>query len=188
MLKSLLWTLAGFVTAGGGLWVAALFIPSVAAVVSSTLRFLSSPFGMVCGAIVAALVIYGAGWVGGDIHGTGKTRAAWIAANVVADRKAAARDASIDVIARAGVDKEIAAEDRETAALNRKVSDYEKMLSYTPTAVAPASARSSSVAPSTSCRRFRAAPGPTARSRSRPVIMRRALRRLPRCSTCVPPS
>ena len=140
MLKSLLWTMAGLVTAGGGLWVAALFIPSVAAVASSTLRFLSSPFGMVCGAIAAALVIYGAGWIGGDIHGTGKTRAAWIAANHIADRKAAARDAAIDSSARAGVDKEIAAEDRETAALKGRVSDYEKMLSYTPTAVAGACA------------------------------------------------
>lgn len=96
MLASLFWTLAGLVGAGGGLCVAALFVPTVATLLKAALDFLRSPLGTVLGAIALALFLYVAGWIGGDIHGAAEVRADWradIAARVKAEalREAALR-------------------------------------------------------------------------------------------------
>jgi hypothetical protein len=49
MLHSLFWTLAGLVGAGGGLFVAAMFVPTVAVVLKSVLDFARSPLGQLLG-------------------------------------------------------------------------------------------------------------------------------------------
>lgn len=77
MLLSLLLTVGGLIGAGGGLWVAALFVPTVAGVLKSALDFLRSPFGTVLGVLALALFLYVSGWIGGDLHGAREVRAAW---------------------------------------------------------------------------------------------------------------
>ena len=90
MLASLLWTLAGLVGAGGGLGIAALFVPSVAAILKSALDFLRSPLGTMLGGIALVLFLYGAGYIAGDMHGAAEVRAEWkadIALRVAAEER-----------------------------------------------------------------------------------------------------
>lgn len=89
MLATLLFSVGGLVAAGGGLWVAALFVPPLAALVKSTLDFLRSPIGTLAGVGGLCLFLFLSGWIGGDVHGSRATRAAW-AADVAAKSKAAA--------------------------------------------------------------------------------------------------
>ena len=95
MLASLLWWIAGLAGAGGAAWIAALFVPSVAVTLKAAVDFVRSPVGTVAAAIVGGLVLYGAGYVSGDMDGTNRTRVAWRAANAKADQAAKARDALI---------------------------------------------------------------------------------------------
>lgn len=121
MIVSLLWTLAGLIGAGGGLGVAALFVPSVAAILKSALDFLRSPLGTMLGAIALALFLYGAGYIGGDIHGAGEVHAAWkadTAARVTAEanreaalraemQRAAGAGASVDLTYSRSIDQKV---------------------------------------------------------------------------------
>lgn len=77
MLVSLLLTLGGIVGTGGGLAVAAMFVPTVAAILKSVLDFLRSPLGTVLGILAGVVILYGAGYIAGDMHGDGEVRAAW---------------------------------------------------------------------------------------------------------------
>ena len=76
---------------------------------------------MLIGAVALGLVLFVSGWIGGDLHGTEETRAAWRAANDKAAREAIARDASIARQARASVDGEIAMLSDVTNSLSEKV-------------------------------------------------------------------
>lgn len=126
MLKSLFWTLAGFVAAGGGLWIAALFVPSIALVVKATLDFARSPFGMIVAALVAGFVLFTSGWVGGDLHGSGQVKADWKAANIQAARAAREREATVDRTAKAEADLTLNAINSYAGTLEQKVADYAK--------------------------------------------------------------
>ena len=88
MFASLLWWIAGLAGAGGAAWIAALFVPSVAVTLKAAVDFVRSPVGTVAAAIVGGLVLYGAGYVSGDMDGTNRTRVAWRAANAKADQAA----------------------------------------------------------------------------------------------------
>lgn len=77
MLLSLFWTLAGLVAGGGGLGLAALYVPTVGALLKSALDFLRSPLGTAIGILAGVVILYGAGYIAGDIHGAGEVRGAW---------------------------------------------------------------------------------------------------------------
>lgn len=146
MLASLFWTLAGLTGAGGGLGLAAFFVPSIAAILRSVFDFLRSPLGTVIGILVGVVILYGAGYVAGDIHGDGKVRAAWKAdtdRRVAAEaaREAALRaqmarvvheGAALDLTFSQSIDQKVHAYVAKTPALNcRRATrdDVERLLS-----------------------------------------------------------
>jgi hypothetical protein len=77
MIASLLLSLGIPALLCGGWFAAAMFFAPAAAVLKSTLDFLRSPLGTAIGVIALALFLYVAGWIGGDVHGSNATRAAW---------------------------------------------------------------------------------------------------------------
>lgn len=90
MLHSLFWTLAALVGVGGGLFLAAMFLPAVALVLKAMLDFARSPLGQLLAVIALGLFLFSSGWISGDLHGDGKVRAAWradTAAREVAEAK-----------------------------------------------------------------------------------------------------
>lgn len=125
MFASLFWTLAALAAGGGGLWIAALFVPTLAAVLSSLLKFLASPFGMICGAAAGVVILFSAGWIAGDIHGSEDVRAAWHAADAAIKQQADNRDANVEHTAKVEADTTIATIDADAANLAAKVKDYE---------------------------------------------------------------
>lgn len=125
MLTSLIVTAAGVVGSGAGIYVAAMFIPTFAALLKSTLDFLRSPVGMIAGAMVGAFLIYSAGWVGGDIHGTNKTRAAWRAARVQAEKAWVLREAGFRREMQAAVARVLDGIRKDDNATDKREKDYE---------------------------------------------------------------
>lgn len=95
MLASLLWTLAGLVGAGGGVGLAALFVPSVAAILKSVLDFLRSPLGTMLGGIALVLFLYASGYIAGDMRGDAGVRAEWKADIAAREKAEAAREAAL---------------------------------------------------------------------------------------------
>lgn len=95
MLTSLLLTLGGLVTAGGGLWAVALFVPTVATLLGKALDFLKSPLGVGLGIAALVVILYGAGYVAGDLHGSGEVRAAWRADTAARAAAEAKREADL---------------------------------------------------------------------------------------------
>ena len=130
MLQSMLWTLAGLVTAGGGIVATALFVPSFALFLKAALDFLRSPIGIIVGGIAGAFLIYAAGWIGGDLHGTNTTRAAWRKAQVAAAEAKARSEAAIGREMKADVDAQLEALDRynktNDAGVQKHASDNPK--------------------------------------------------------------
>ncbi len=126
MFASLLWWIAGLAGAGGAAWIAALFVPSVAITLKTAVDFVRSPVGTVAAAIVGGLVLYGAGYVSGDMEGTDKTRAAWRAANVEADLAAKRRDALIKAKVAADADAASARLESDDKITDQGVSENEK--------------------------------------------------------------
>lgn len=125
MLTSLFWVLGGFSGTGLGLYVLAMFVPSVAAVLRAALDFVRSPIGTACAIIVGGFLLASSMWVAGDIHGTNVTRAAWRADNA---RKKAAAEREIAenrIKAAADADLRIAGLDAYAKTLEKKVADYE---------------------------------------------------------------
>lgn len=121
---SLLWTAAGLIGTGGGLAVAALYVPTVASLMKAALDFLRSPLGTALGIIALALFLYGSGWIGGDIHGAREVHAAWKAdvlarAAAEADRESALR-AEMQRTAAAGVSVDLT----YSRSIDQKVQDY----------------------------------------------------------------
>jgi hypothetical protein len=125
MLTSLIVTAAGVVGSGAGIYIAAMFVPTFAALLKSTLDFLRSPVGMIAGAMVGAFLLYSAGWVGGDIHGTNKTRTAWRAARVAAEKAWTIREAVIRRDMRAEADSRLAAIGKDEKSIDVKEKRYE---------------------------------------------------------------
>jgi hypothetical protein len=124
MIASLLLSLGLPVALGGGWWVAALFFAPAASTLKSTLDFLRSPLGTALGVIALALFLYGAGWIGGDIHGAREVRADWkadTAARVAAEaaREAALR-AEMQRVASAGASVDLT----YSRSIDQKVHDY----------------------------------------------------------------
>src|SRR5882757_4703223 len=104
MMQSLFWTIGGLVIAGGGLWIAALFVPTIAVLLKAVLDFLRSPLGAILGIGALGVLLFSSGWIAGDIDGSGKTRAAW-AADVAAKAKAAAeREVALRLEMKAAAD------------------------------------------------------------------------------------
>src|SRR4051812_6946387 len=125
MMTSILITAAGFVGTGGGIYVAGMFISTLAALLKSTLGFLRSPAGMVAGAFAGACVLYVAGWVGGDLHGTNKTRAEWRAARVLAEKAWLQREATIRQEMRGVADRGLSEIGNDDNAIDKREKDYE---------------------------------------------------------------
>lgn len=125
MLISLFWTLAGLVTAGGGLWVAALFLPQLALLLKAALDFLRSPLGTILGVIALGVFLFASGWVSGDIHGTSATKAAWRAADAARAKADELRDAALKAKMKREADAAIATDDTFTKSLDQQVQKNE---------------------------------------------------------------
>lgn len=124
MLTSLFWTVAGLIGAGGGFWIAALFVPSVAVAFKATVDFLRSPLGGALAIVALGFVLFAAGFIAGDIRGTGDTRAKWRAANVAAAEAKAANEARIKSIMVAEADRSIGSLDLFFKSIDAKVKNY----------------------------------------------------------------
>ena len=124
MLASMFWTLAGLATAGGGLWIAALFVPTVATLLKAAFDFLKSPLGTALGLLGLVAVLYVAGWIAVDVHGTSATKAAW-RADVTAKAKAAAdREAALQVEMKRLADQVLGFDGKSTKQLDDEVANY----------------------------------------------------------------
>jgi hypothetical protein len=122
MLGSFFITLAGLVGAGGGAGVLALFVPSVASALRAALDFLRSPLGTLLGGLALSAILYVAGYVGGDVHGTRETRAEW-AADVAAKAKAAdARETALRLEMRRLVEPVLADDETFGKTIEQKVT------------------------------------------------------------------
>lgn len=95
MLTSLFVTLAGLIGALGGVWILALFVPTVAAVLKSTLDFVRSPLGQLLAVLALGLLLFSSGWISGDVHGSGQVRAAWRADIAAREAAEARREAAL---------------------------------------------------------------------------------------------
>src|SRR5579872_1590247 len=120
MLATLLWSLGGLATAGGGLWVAALFVPTVAGLLKATLDFLRSPVGTLVVVGALGLFLFTSGWVGGDIHGTSTTRAAWRVADDAKARAEASRVLALRLTMQSTASAALAADDAFTKSIDEK--------------------------------------------------------------------
>jgi hypothetical protein len=124
MLTSLFVTLAGLVGAGGGLWVSALFVPQIAALLKAALDFLKSPLGTVSGLLALVAVLYVAGWIGGDVHGANATRAAWRADVAAKEKRAAERELALRVEMKELADRVLTYDDKSTKQIDDEVASY----------------------------------------------------------------
>lgn len=124
MLLSLFWTVAGLGGLGGGLWLAALFLPPVALALKAALDVLRSPFGQVVAAMALCVVLYGAGWIAGDLHGAAEVRAAWRAADLKARDAQQAREAAIRATMRAEAERSLATLDVFDQSIDSKVKTH----------------------------------------------------------------
>jgi hypothetical protein len=95
MLFSFIVSAAGLFGSGTLLYVAAMFVPSVAALLKSALDFLRSPLGTILGVGALGVFLYVSGWIGGDIHGTRETRAEWRADTAAKEKAQAARELAL---------------------------------------------------------------------------------------------
>lgn len=124
MMQSLFWTIAGLVMAGGGLWIAALFVPTIAVLLKAALDFLRSPLGAILGVGALGFLLFSSGWIAGDIDGSGTTRAEW-AADVAAKAKAAAeREVALRLEMSAAADAATATDQTFTKSIDEKVDSY----------------------------------------------------------------
>jgi len=125
MLTTLLTTLISAALGGAGLWIVALFFPSVALLLKSALDFLRSPLGLIVAVVLAGLVLFCSGYVGGDMHGTNTTRAAWRADNIAKKAAADRLIAENKTRAAADADARISAINAFAKTLDEKVKRYE---------------------------------------------------------------
>jgi hypothetical protein len=125
MLTSLIWTLGGLVLSGGGIWLAAAFVPSFALLLKSAIDFVRSPIGTVIAAVAGGFLLFSAAWVSGDLHGTAQTRAEWRADNVAKKAAADRVIAENKLRATADADKRIASIEAFANTLAEKVKKYE---------------------------------------------------------------
>lgn len=124
MLTSLFWTVAGLIMAGGGFWIAALFVPSVAIAFKATVDFLRSPLGAALALVALGFVLFASGFVSGDIHGTDTVRAEWRAANKAAAEAKVANEARIKSIMVAEADRSIVSLDLFFQSIDAKAKNY----------------------------------------------------------------
>jgi hypothetical protein len=125
MLASLIISGAGVIGTGLGVYVAALFVPTLAMLLKSTLDFLRSPVGMIAGAMVGAFLLYVVGWVGGDLHGSNQTRAAWRAADIAAAKARLANETAIRVEMKKVADQQVFDVYQFTKSLAAKVATHD---------------------------------------------------------------
>lgn len=123
MLTSLFWTVAGLIGAGGGFWLAALFVPSVAVAFKATVDFIRSPLGGALAVAGLGFLLFAAGWIGGDMHGSTEVRAEWRAANIAAAEAKAANEARIKTIMVAEADRSLASLDLFFRSIDSKVEN-----------------------------------------------------------------
>ncbi len=124
MLTSLFWTVAGIIGAGGGFWIAALFVPTIAVAFKATVDFLRSPLGAALAIVALGFLLFAAGYVAGDINGTDATRAKWRAANVAAANVKADNEARIKATMMAEADRSIGSLDLFFQSIDAKVKNY----------------------------------------------------------------
>lgn len=121
MLTSLFFTLAGLIGSLGGVWVLALFVPTVAAVVKSTLDFARSPIGIALAGVALVLFLFSSGYISGDLHGTAKTKAAWRADVDATARAAIARESALREEMKKMADAATATDDSFGKSLDQQV-------------------------------------------------------------------
>jgi hypothetical protein len=125
MLTSLFLTIGGFVLAGGGVWIAALFVPSAALLLKAALDFLKSPLGLVVAITVAGFVLFSSAWVSGDIHGVRATHAAWRKSDALKEAAAKRLIEQNREAAAADAEQRIAELAATAQSLAEKVARYE---------------------------------------------------------------
>jgi hypothetical protein len=125
MLTTLLLSVGGLVGTGVGAWIAAMFVPSFALLLKSALDFLRSPLGTLLGVGALCAFLFVSGWIGGDVHGTTATRAAWRAENTARERAQAARELTLHLNMRREADAAITADDQFGKSIDGKVQKNE---------------------------------------------------------------
>jgi hypothetical protein len=124
MITSFFVTLAGLVGVGGVASLGAFFVPTVAALLKSALDFLRSPFGMVVGVLALVGIVHVSGWIGGDIHGSNKVRAAWRADTEAQARAALSRELALQAEMKSFADRGVALDLTFSKSIDQKVQDY----------------------------------------------------------------
>lgn len=132
MLSALFW-FAGAIAGGGGLiYVAAMFVPSVAVLLKATLDFARSTIGALIILATAAFLLAAWMWVAGDLHGANTTRAAWRADNAAKAVEARRIIAENKLAAQIDADRRIGENDAAAATLAEKVRRYETEIADRP--------------------------------------------------------
>jgi hypothetical protein len=121
MITSLIVSLVGLFGSGAAIYVASMFVPSLALLLKSVLDFLRSPLGTILGVIGLGLFLYVSGWIGGDISGSRSTRAAWVADNVAKERAQAAREALLRATMKREAEAAILADEAFGNSIDQKV-------------------------------------------------------------------
>lgn len=124
MLSTALWAAGILFGCGGGLWIAALFVPAVAKLLASALDFARSPIGMMLALGALVLFAFVSGYVGGDIHGTSETKAEW-RADLAARKKAADdREAALRAEMKSTADQVLALDGPFNKHIDDEVKSY----------------------------------------------------------------
>jgi hypothetical protein len=126
MLLTALFSGGGLVLAGLGAWIASMFVPSFALLLKSALDFLKSPIGNVVAIGALMLFVFSSAWVGGDLHGTSETKAAWKADITKQAIEAAAREDALRKQMKALADGAIDADGGFGKQIDNEVSSYAK--------------------------------------------------------------
>lgn len=124
MLSTALWSAGSLIAGLGGLWVAALFIPTVAITLKAVLDFLRSPIGQIVALIALLLFVFVSAWIGGDIHGTRETKAAWTADRLARAKAESDRTEQLKVTMKAEAEARLAADQVFSLSIDAKVKTY----------------------------------------------------------------
>lgn len=124
MLATALWSAGSLILGLGGVWIAALFIPSVAVTLKAVLDFARSPIGQILALIALVLFVFVSAWIGGDIHGTNVTKAEWKADRLARAKAEADRTAQLNATMRSTVEAKLAADQVFSLSIDEKVKTY----------------------------------------------------------------
>jgi ABC-type multidrug transport system fused ATPase/permease subunit len=136
----LFWLIGLLGVAGGGLWVAALFVPAAALLLQQILAFLKECIAFLrtpVGQVVAVLVLIALAWFAGDRHRARLDAAADAAAQAQLEQAAQKRDANQAQLSDADAAQRAAYLEQQHLKDQETIDDYRKKLA---TAADPARA------------------------------------------------